>query len=60
MVQLIENLKSFLGQCRRVWSILRKPTSKEYKTTAKVAVIGMGIIGLMGFIISLILNLFRV
>jgi len=52
------NLKSFISQCRRVWYILRKPDSHEYKTTAKVASIGLGLIGLMGFAISLFMNLF--
>ncbi len=55
---MIEKLKSFLGQCRRVWSILRKPDSHEFKTTAKVAAIGLGLIGLIGFIISVFMNFF--
>ncbi len=50
------NVKSFLGQCRRVWRILKKPDSHEYKITAKVAAIGLGVVGLMGFAISLIMN----
>jgi protein transport protein SEC61 subunit gamma-like protein len=50
--------KSFLSQCVRVWRILRKPDAEEYKTTAKVSAIGLGIIGLIGFIISLLINLF--
>jgi protein translocase SEC61 complex gamma subunit len=52
------NIKSFLAQCGRVWRILRKPDGHEYKITAKVAAIGLGLIGLMGFIISLFMNLF--
>ncbi|HUS51144.1 MAG TPA: protein translocase SEC61 complex subunit gamma [Candidatus Paceibacterota bacterium] len=50
--------KSFLSQCFRVWHILRKPDNHEFKTTAKVAAIGLGLIGLMGFIISIVLNFF--
>jgi len=50
--------KSFFSQCVRVWHILRKPDSKEFKTTAKVAAIGLGIIGLMGFVISIALSFF--
>lgn len=52
------NAKSFLMQCRRVWRILRKPDSHEYKITAKVAAIGLGLIGLIGFAIALVMNLF--
>jgi len=52
------NIKSFLVQCTRVWRILRKPDGHEFKTTAKVSAIGLGLIGLIGFVISLIMNLF--
>jgi protein translocase SEC61 complex gamma subunit len=51
--------KSFLNQCVRVWRILRKPDAEEYKTTAKVAAIGLGIVGLIGFLIALLLNFFN-
>lgn len=51
-------IKSFLAQCGRVWRILRKPDSQEYKTTAKVAAIGLALIGLIGFAISLVMKLF--
>lgn len=54
------NVKSFMAQCKRVWRILRKPDSQEYKTTAKVAAIGLGIIGLLGFAISIVMNLFPI
>jgi len=50
--------KSFFGKCKRVWHILRKPDNKEFKTTAKVAAIGLGLIGLIGFAIAMAMNLF--
>jgi len=50
--------KSFLTKCRRVWQILKKPDMEQYKTTAKVAALGLLAIGLIGFLISMILNLF--
>ncbi len=53
------DIKSFMKQCARVWRILRKPDSHEFKTTAKVAAVGLGLIGLIGFVISLIINLFK-
>jgi len=52
------NIKSFLSQCVRVWKILRKPNTDEFKTTGKVAAIGLGAIGLIGFIISIVMNIF--
>jgi len=51
-------VKSFLSKCKRVWHILRKPDNKEFKTTAKVAAIGLSLIGLIGFAISMVMNLF--
>jgi len=58
MAEIVSKIKSFLVQCGRVWHILRKPDSHEYKITAKVAAIGLGIIGIMGFVISVIINYF--
>ena len=51
-------LGSFFVQCRRVWHILRKPTSVEFKTVAKVSAIGILAIGAIGFIISDIIKIF--
>jgi len=50
-------IKSFFRECVRVFKITKKPTKEEYKTISKVAGIGILIIGLMGFIVSLIKNL---
>ncbi|MFH1503032.1 MAG: protein translocase SEC61 complex subunit gamma [Candidatus Diapherotrites archaeon] len=51
-------IKSFLLKCKRVWQVLKKPTKKEFEQTAKISAIGIGIIGLGGFIIALIMKLF--
>jgi protein transport protein SEC61 subunit gamma-like protein len=51
-------LKSFFLKCKRVWQVLKKPTKKEFELTAKVSAIGIGLLGLLGFLISLILSLF--
>ena len=48
----IEKLKSFVLQSRRVWQILKKPTTAEFKTVAKISAIGILAIGAMSFIIS--------
>ncbi len=56
---MITKIKSFLTKCVRVWHVLRKPTSEEFKTTAKVSAIGVLVIGLIGFIISLIMEIFK-
>ena len=51
-------LKSFFLKCKRVWQVLKKPTKKEFELTAKVSAIGIGVLGLLGFLISLIMSLF--
>jgi len=50
------NLKSFIKQMIRVWHLMKKPSKKEWTTIAKVSAIGLGLIGLIGFIISIIMN----
>ena len=46
------NIKSFFNQSMRVWKLLKRPSGTEFKTVAKVAALGLGLIGLIGFIIS--------
>lgn len=55
----IISLKSFFLKCKRVWLVLKKPSKEEYETIAKVSAIGVAIIGLLGFLISLIMQLFK-
>jgi len=50
------NLKSFTRQCLRVWKLLKKPNKQEWTTIAKVSALGLGLIGLLGFIISIIMG----
>lgn len=47
------NLKSFGQQCLRVWHLLKKPSREEFKTIAKVSAIGLGVVGLLGFLIAM-------
>ena len=36
--------------------MLRKPTNEEFKAVAKVSALGLGIIGALGFLITIIMN----
>jgi protein transport protein SEC61 subunit gamma and related proteins len=58
----MENLgvkaKSFFIKCKRVWLSLRKPTKKEFQMTAKISAIGIALLGVLGFLISLIIKAF--
>lgn len=49
---MFEKIKSFIIQSKRVWHILKKPTGQEFKSIAKVAAIGILILGAAGFIIG--------
>jgi protein transport protein SEC61 subunit gamma-like protein len=58
MNKLLVKLKTFIGQCKRVWLVLKKPTRKEFEMVAKVSAIGILIIGFFGFLISIIMKIF--
>ena len=50
------DIKSFSKQCLRVWQLLKRPGKEEYLTVAKISALGIGIIGLLGFAISLVMQ----
>ena len=49
-----ESMESFIKQCQRVLKVSRKPDREEYINVAKVTGIGIILIGVIGFIISVI------
>lgn len=53
---LPQKTKSFYIKCKRVWQVLRKPTKEEFKATAKISAISILVLGIAGFIISLIVT----
>lgn len=55
---MLEKTKSFILKCRRVWSVLKKPTKEEFEQVTKVSAIGIAILGVIGFIISIIIGFF--
>lgn len=56
--KILISIKSFFIKCKRVWFALKKPSKKEFEIIAKVSAIGIGILGIGGFIISLVMKLF--
>jgi protein transport protein SEC61 subunit gamma and related proteins len=58
MKNLSIKVKSFFIKCKRVWYSLRKPTRKEFEQIAKISAIGIGILGIIGFIISIFMKFF--
>ena len=55
---MMEKLKSFIGQCKRVWTVLKKPTRQEFMTISKISAIGILAMGLVGFLIGVIMKMF--
>ena len=53
------SIKSFTAQCVRVWHLLKKPSKNEFTTIAKVSALGLGLIGLLGFIIATIMGFLK-
>ena len=54
-----EKAITFFRKCVRVWHILRKPSREEFLMVAKVSAIGILIVGFIGFVISLIIQLIQ-
>ena len=50
-------LKSFFVECKRVFTVTKKPTKEELKIIVKVSGIGMVIIGAIGFLVHIIWTL---
>lgn len=54
--ELWSKTKSFTLKCKRVWQILKKPTRQEFETVTKVSAVGILILGVLGFLISMIVK----
>lgn len=54
-----ESMASFIRQCQRVLKVSKKPDREEYINVAKVTGIGIILIGVIGFIISIIAQLIQ-
>jgi len=50
--------KRFVIECKRVLKVTKKPSNLEFKTIVKVSGLGMIVIGLIGFIVQMIKQLF--
>ena len=51
-------LRKFIGECRRVLKVTKKPTREELTTIIKASGLGMIVIGLIGFTIAMLKQLF--
>jgi len=54
---MANKFKEFLESSKRILLIAKKPSNKEFWAMAKVVGLGMIVIGVLGFIIRLIMNI---
>ncbi|MEK6872794.1 MAG: protein translocase SEC61 complex subunit gamma [Nanoarchaeota archaeon] len=52
------DIKLYINQAVRVWHLLKKPDAEEFTTISKISAIGLGLIGVIGFIINLVMTYF--
>tara|TARA_Y100000310_G_C20610666_1_gene777815 strand:+ start:1205 stop:1384 length:180 start_codon:yes stop_codon:yes gene_type:complete len=58
MKDLLMNAKSFFLKSKRVWYVLKKPTREEFLMITKISALGILIVGVGGFIISIAMGYF--
>ncbi len=56
--EMIESSKSFFLKCKRVWHTMKKPTTDEFWMVTKISAVGILIVGILGFAISIVVNAF--
>jgi protein transport protein SEC61 subunit gamma and related proteins len=55
---MTRKFKSFIKKCKRVWAVLKKPTKEEFWSTAKISAVGIVLLGVVGFLISIAMKVF--
>lgn len=56
-MNLIDKLKKFIDNAKHVTSISYKPTREEFNKSAKLIIVGILLIGTIGFIMAIIISL---
>lgn len=59
-MQLYTRFTKFVAESRRVLKVTRKPTWPEFSMLAKVTGLGMLVIGLIGFVLTLVKQLLTI
>lgn len=55
--KIIEKLNNFITNAKHVLNISYRPTNEEFKRSAKIIILGILAIGIMGFIIGMVVSL---
>ncbi len=54
---IISNFKRFIENSRHIMSISYKPNAPEFNKSAKIIIIGILLVGFIGFIMAIIISL---
>jgi len=52
--KILGKTKDYFRECSRVLRVTKKPTNMEFKTIVKMSGLGIAIIGLLGFLITML------
>ena len=55
-MSIIDNLKKFVDNCKHVLSISYKPSEAEFSKSAKLIIIGILLIGFVGFLVAVVVS----
>jgi len=58
-LSLKSRLTSFFLKSKRVWHVLKKPTREEFVSITKISAVGIAIVGLIGFAVSILMGYFN-
>ncbi|MEK6830030.1 MAG: protein translocase SEC61 complex subunit gamma [Nanoarchaeota archaeon] len=58
MTNMLESLKLFALKSKRVWMIMKKPSRKEFELISKISAVGILLLGVIGFLVSIIVSYF--
>lgn len=53
-MEIKESANKFIKQCMRVLKVAKKPDGEEFANFSKVTLVGIAIIGIIGFVIVII------
>jgi len=53
-MSVLDQIREFIQKALRVLRVCYRPTTEEFYTTVKITALGMVLIGLVGYIISVI------
>ncbi len=54
---IIKSIRDFYSDSRRILAISYKPTGEEFNKSAKIIMLGILIVGVLGLIIAIIISL---